>query len=102
MPTDSLSSRIDRDKINMVSRDKALDTAHRLLAGANDQRGEHLAAGIAILFAVMAERTAIDPQDLYLYGRRILAPDPFHHKGNSQAEALRDFAGLRVRANPII
>ena len=101
--TNPLSSRLDRDVLFMVPRDDAAVVAHELLHGANHQKAELLTAGVAVLFATMAERTGMDPQELFIFGRRILhEPTPHHVKGNVQMEALRDFAGLRVRNSPII
>lgn len=101
--SNELSTRIDRDRLHMVSRDDAATVAHALLNGARNDRGEHLSAGTAVLFAVMVERTQMDPQELYRLGRRILhEPSPHHRKGNAQLEALRDFAGLRVRNEAIV
>lgn len=101
MPT--LSSRIDTTQLHMVSRDRVASLAHALLDGGNHAPGPELAAGVAVLFAVMAERTGLDPEDFYHLGRKILtAPSPHHFKPNVQMEALRDFAGLRVNTQPAI
>jgi len=99
----SHSTQIDRQQLGMVSRDKAVTLAHALLAGANKERGEDIAAGVAILFAVLAERTNMDPQELYSLGRRLLTTHDQHHvKSNRALDALLDFAGLRVTTNPSI
>ncbi|WP_266031188.1 hypothetical protein [Brucella intermedia] len=99
----ALSSRIDPTQLHMVSRDRAASVAHSLLNGANHERPELITAGTAILFAVMAERTGMEPEELFRLGNRILRePSPHHTKSNVQLEALRDFAGLRVRNEPII
>lgn len=99
----TLSSRLDATQLQMVSRDRVAPVAHALLHGANHERPAELAAGVAVLFAAMAERVGMDPQDLFLLGRRILfAADRHHDKPNIQLEALRDFAGLRVRDRPVI
>lgn len=98
-----LSSRIDPTQLHMVSRDRVASVAHAMLFPANQEKGELLVAGAAVLFAVMAERAAMDPHDLYLLGRRILtSADPHHFQPNVQMEALRDFAGLRANVNPSI
>ncbi|MCC5780562.1 hypothetical protein H7H48_15985 [Nitratireductor sp. B36] len=98
-----LSTRIDRTQLHMVSRDRVAHVAHALLNGANHEKGELLAAGTAVLFAVMSERTGMNAEELYRLGHRILHADTPHHvKSNVQMEALRDFAGLRVREHAII
>lgn len=98
-----LSSRIDRTQLHMVSRDDVARVAHSLLYPANHERGPLLAAGMALLFAAVSERTGMDPQELYLLGRRILRePYPNHFQSNVQMDALRDFAGLRINVNPSI
>lgn len=99
----SLSTRIDSLALQMVSRDEVAHVAHAMLFPANHHKGELLVAGAAVLFAVMAERSGLDPHDLYSLGRKILTdPSQFHHQANVQMEALRDFACLRANANPII
>lgn len=99
----TLSSRLDTTQLQMVSRDRVAAVVHGLLHGANHERPPELTAGVAVLFAAMAERVGMDPEELYRLGRRILhAHDPHHDKPNIQLEALRDFAGLRVRNEPIV
>lgn len=99
----NLASRIDATQLHMVSRDEVASTAHALLAGGNKEKGPLLAASTAVLFAVMAERCGMDAHDLYLLGRKILFdPAPHHFKPNVQMEALRDFAGMRLRDRPTI
>jgi hypothetical protein len=99
----SLSSRIDTTQLHMVSRDKVASVAHAMLNGANRERPADLAAGAAILFAVLAERVGMDAYEFYRLGRKILTePSPHHTKPNVQMEALRDFAGLRVRNKPLV
>lgn len=99
----NLSSRIDRDKLLMVSRDRVASTAHSLLNGANHEQPAELTAGTAILFFVIAERAGMEPEELYHLGRKLVTdPSPHHVKPNVQMEALRDFAGLRVRNTPVI
>ncbi|NKW09116.1 hypothetical protein HGG76_02405 [Ochrobactrum tritici] len=101
--SNELSTRVDPTQLHMVSRDRVANVAHALLNGANHERAPEILAGVAVLFAVMAERSAVDPEELYHLGRRILfAPAPHHHKPNVQMEALRDFAGLRVRNQSVI
>lgn len=98
----NLSSRIDRDRVFMVSRDKVASVAHALLHGANHEQPAELTAGAAALFFVIAERAGMGPEELYHLGRRLVTPSPHHDKPNAQMEALRDFAGLRVRNDPRI
>lgn len=102
MPNE-LSSRLDATQLHMVSRDRVASVVHGLLHGANHERPPELTAGVAVLFAAISERTGMDPHDLFLLGRRLLfAADQHHDKPNIQMEALRDFAGLRVRNQPIV
>jgi len=55
MPNE-LSTRIDRDKLHMISRDQVAHVAHALLHGGHNERGEMLVAATAVLFAVICER----------------------------------------------
>lgn len=98
-----LSSRIDRDKLFMMPRDQVAHIAHALLNGGKEQSGEMLAVSTAVLFAVISERTQMDPEELFRVGRKVLFdPQPHHTKGSVHLEALRDFAGLRIRNQPIV
>lgn len=98
-----LSSRIDRTQLHMVSRDVTASMAHSMLFPVNNEKGELVAAGAALLFAVIAERTGMEPEDLFRLGQRILMdPSQHHTKTNASLEALRDFAGLRINVNPTI
>jgi len=97
------SRRVDRDALNMLPRDTVATDASRLIDPLKNEKGERLLAATAVAFAIMCERTSMSPQDMWLYGRRVLGADePFHRQGNTQVEALRDFAGLRINSNPII
>lgn len=99
----SLSTRIDRDKFHMIPRDQVAHVAHGLLHGGHNETGEMIAAATAVLFAAIAERTQMDPEELFRVGRKILhSPEAHHRKGNVHLEALRDFAGLRIRNDPIV
>lgn len=101
--TNSLSKRLDRDKLLMIPRDRVASVAHALLSGANHEPPAELTAGIAVLFYAMAERNGTDPEELYHLGRKLITdPSAYHHKSNAQMESLRDFFGLRVRNEPVI
>lgn len=98
-----LSSRINRDALFMVPRGEVASVAHEALFPINHLKGEKLAAGVALLFAAVASRIGMDPEELYRLGRRILTePYPHHRHSTSQLDALQDFAGLRINTNPAI
>lgn len=99
----SLSTRLDRDKLFLLPRDAVAQDAQLVLEPLKNFSGERLVASTAVAFAVVCERAGMTPQELHAYGKRILHGDQaFHKKGNDTLEALRDFAALRMRNNPII
>lgn len=99
----TLSTRIDQDKLSLISRDQVAYDAHLMLDSLRNLKGERQVAAIATLFAVVIERYSGSPQDLYSFGRKILGADePFHDKANVQLEALRDFAALNMHSSPRI
>ncbi len=103
LPTHELSTRVERTAIGQVKRDQVAYTAHALLNGARNERGDLLIAAAALLFAAMVERCELEPEELFRMGHKMLhASDPHHFKTNASLESLRDFAGLRARSNPII
>ena len=101
--TSELSSRLDADKLNMMSRDRAAALAHTCLDGLRNETPEAHLAGVAVAFAALAHRYGKGPEELYLYGLRILeAPTAHHRNGNALIDSLRDFANLKVRNDPVI
>lgn len=97
----SLSSRLDQDRLALLPRDTIAVDTHAVLDRLAHLRPENQVAAVATLFAAICERYSGSPQDLHHFGRRILGADePFHHKGNVQIEALRDFAHLKINSSP--
>ncbi|WP_111818773.1 hypothetical protein [Agrobacterium sp. CFBP2214] len=101
--TSELSTRLDRDKLMMMSRDRAAELGHIILEPlTNSPAAENLAA-VAIAFAVLSNRYSMGPEELYHYGMKILTePTPHHRKGNALLDSLQDWAGMRVRNEAII
>ncbi|CAE7866145.1 unnamed protein product, partial [Symbiodinium necroappetens] len=88
----SLSTRLDQDFLNLIPRDVIAAHTQRLLDPLRNERGEHLVAATAVLFATMVERYGGSPEGLYEFGKKVLHhQEDFHKKGNDQLEALRDF-----------
>lgn len=101
--TSELSTRIDRDKLLTLSRDRAAELGHLLLEPLRVATPEEYLAGVAVVFAAMANRYGQGAEELYQYGLKILtAPTPHHTKGNALVDSLRDFADLKVRNDPFI
>lgn len=86
----------NRDIMNMVPRDRAAVIAHEALAAINALRPEEQATAVAVLFAGMAQRFGLKPEEFYHLGRKLLTnPQSFHRKGNSQMEALEAYFDLQ-------
>lgn len=88
----ALTQTFDRDRLHLVSRDAAAVAAFAMLDKVQNEAPELAYASIAVLFAAMSERLGVDPQDGHTLGRRMLKPDPFHHKANCQMDAMDDLA----------
>lgn len=90
----------DRDKLNMLSRDRAAVVAHQALDPIQSLQPHEQLAAIAVLFATFTTRFGFEPADAHYFGLKLLKGsrgqgyEQFHHKGNSQIEALEAFAGL--------
>lgn len=84
----------DRDRLLMLPRDRAAVVAHQALDPIQTLQSHEQLAAIAVLFATFTKRYGYDPEDAYQYGIKLLSRERFHHKGNSQMEALEEFAGL--------
>ncbi len=85
----------NRDVMHSISRDRAAVVAHEALASINALRPEEQATAAALLFAVMASRFKLDPQDLHTFGLKLLEPQPFFRKGNALMEALVAYADMQ-------
>ena len=93
---------LDRDRLGMVPRGQAADTAQLALFPIQDERPEVLVAGVAILYAALCARCGLDPEDMWRLGSRLLADQDFHTKTNNSLQSLRDFAGLRVMGQDVV
>lgn len=99
----SLSTRIDNDKLNLLGRDVVSHRAHGALDAIQRFPAEQQILATATLFAVMVERCGVDAEELYLKGRRVLfASGEGDTKTDMSLEALRDYAALRVRNGVVV
>lgn len=84
----------DKDKLMMLSRDRAATVAHEALTHINHLRPEEQMAAIATLFAVYTQRFGLEPSEMHTFGVKLITRQPFMRKGNAQLEALEAFAGM--------
>lgn len=84
-----------RDHMHLITRDRAAVVTHEALAEINALRPEEQAVAAALLFAVLTTRFGLDPEEHFHLGLKLLEPQPFHKKGNSQMEALEAYADLQ-------
>lgn len=98
LPQDYLQARpLDKLKLSQIARDKAASAAQLCLFQIQDMSPEEMMMGSAILFAVLANRAGIDPEELHTMASRLLcAPDEGDHVTSASLEALRDFGSIRV------
>ena len=94
-----LSSRIDMDKVMMVSRMKASAVAGNVMDTVRDETPADMLAGLAVAFATVSERFSHGPEELYHLGRKLLRQEAFEHKANSMSESLRDLVALELNTN---
>ena len=91
---------LNKDALSMVPRRRAADAAHEALFPVQSKPPEVMVAGVALLFATLAARCGLDPEELHALGRKLLR-DPEEQLGgdrgtNSSLQSLRDFAGIRI------
>lgn len=99
----SLSTRINADRLNSLGRDTIARQSHEALNGIQRHRPEDQLMAVALLFAVMAERYDGGPQELYQKGRKVLFKSgDGDTKTDMSLESLRDFAKLRVRNGVVV
>lgn len=84
----------NRDRMHSVPRDRVAVVAHEMLAAVNALSPEEQAAAAGLLFATMCERFGLNPEEHHHLGRRLMTPQAFHRKGNSQIEALEAYIDL--------
>lgn len=95
------STRINRDRLLMMPRDRAAQMAHEVIAALEKKTPEDHLLGIAVAFAVMAQRYAQGAEELHDIGKRILVePMAYNRPGAALIDSLRDYAGLKVRTDP--
>lgn len=96
----SPSRPLNKDALAMVPRRRAADAAHEALFPVQSKPPEIMVAGVAVLFAAVAQRCGLDPEELHRLGRKILR-DPDEQLGgdrgsNQSLQSLRDFCGIRI------
>lgn len=98
LPMDYLQARpLDKLKLSQLARNTAADAAQLCLFQIQDLSPEEMMMGSALLFAVMASRAGIDPEELHTMATRLLkAPDGGDHYTAGSLQSLRDFASIRV------
>jgi hypothetical protein len=89
----------DRDRLMMTARDDAARAGMAMLTPVQDEAPEVIVAGLAVLFAESCRRLGLDAREAHEFGRRVTAPQEFHHKGNITVETFRDFVGLRLKGD---
>lgn len=96
-----LSSRLNRDELMMMSRDRASTVAFELLDVLYRHTPAEALAGLAAAFAALSERVDMAPDEAYAVGRKVLTSKEAY--GASMAthrlDALQDFAKLRARSD---
>jgi hypothetical protein len=85
-----------KDKLMLVSRDKAASQAFAILDRLQFETPEVMMAATSLLFATWCQRLGMHPFEMHQLGLKMLKPEAFHLKGNAHLETLRDFAGIRM------
>jgi hypothetical protein len=88
--------KIDMDQLYSTSRDKAAFVVFSALDAIQEQRSHVQVVAVSLLFCAFCERLGLSARDMHSMAERILREEDFHHKANSQLQALREFAGLRL------
>lgn len=91
--------KIDMDQLNSTSRDEAAFVAFAALNAIQEDRPHKQVFAVALLFAAFCERLNLSPREMHTKAEMMLREEDFHHKANSQLQALREFAGIRL-SNP--
>lgn len=97
LPDNPLSSRINKDRVMMVSRMSGAAAAGVVFDALRNERPEDLIVGIATAFAMVSERVDGGPEELYHVGRKVLRQEPHEDKANAMTESLRDLGNKTLR-----
>ena len=87
---------LDRDKLSMVSRELAIQEAHRALDALQNNDPEVQLAAACVLFAAYSKRCQYHGHDGHNLGKRLLEDARFDRKTNASVQSMLDFMGLRV------
>lgn len=95
----SASRPLNKDWLGMVHRNHAARAAHEALFPIQGEHPEIMVLGVATLFAAVASRCNLDPQELHHMGLKVLR-EPAQVGGdkrtNDVLQSLKDFAGVRI------
>lgn len=89
---------LERHRLAMVSREDAAAAAHLALFQLQDRPNpEEIILGVSVLFAAMAMRCGLAPEELHTMGRRvIMEPLEGDTQTNGSIQVLKDFAAVKV------
>lgn len=96
IPLTKPSRPLSKDRLYMIPREAAVESAHLALDTLQRLSPEEMVAGMATLFYSVCNRCRLDPQDMHTLGKRLVTHQEHHDKGNMALQSLRDFAGLRI------
>lgn len=92
---------LDKDRMWMLPRNLAADTAHEALFPIQSKTPEEQLMGVAVLFAALCQRCGVEPDVMHSVGLKVLRAQDYHKHANASLEALRDFAGLRIMGEEV-
>jgi hypothetical protein len=93
---------LDRDQLATLPREEALRCAALALDGIQRETPEAQVLAAAVLFAGIAQRCGLDPEELHHLGRRVLRAQRHHTKANQMAESTMDFFGLCIMGQEVV
>lgn len=86
-------AKLNRDRLFMITREKAATAAFALLDRIQDLSPEEQVAGMSVLFFAVCQRNGITGAEAHDLGEKLLRPQKFHRVANIQLETIQDFAG---------
>lgn len=90
----------DYHTMMQLPRQQIADAAHLALDRIQNLSPEEQVAGVATLFACIAERCQMNANELFLMGQRVMArEEDFHKRTNDSLAALRNYAALRIKGD---
>lgn len=88
------------DALSMADREHASQVAYKALNAIQNDKPHLQVLGAGMLFAALARRLGLSPEELHSQADRMLRAEAFEGVGNARCRAMAEYAGHVIADKP--